>query len=173
MLQKYELISCIFSTKRKHWGLNQFAKNFSHLLPSEKWFLLFSFLRFHMSVLATPPDLNPPMPWTSSHFLPQMYPPLLVFKGVADGEKWRERAHGGIQSERINGGRRINQRGRVRNWTKRQREIGKNGALKAKGRSGRTTDGELWWVRGPFAAGEEVFGFYWFHMTRQNLFKML
>lgn len=26
---------------------------------------------------------------------------------------------------------------------------------------------------GLFPAGKEVFGFYWFHMTRQSLFKML
>lgn len=42
-----------------------------------------------------------------------------------------------------------------------------------KGRSGRMADSELWLVKRPFPAGEEVFGFYWFHMTRQNLFKML
>lgn len=55
-----------------------------------------------------------------------------------------------------------------------QKELQKNErALRAKGQCGGTADRELWWVRRSFPAGKEVFGFYWFHMTRQNLFKML
>lgn len=63
----------------------------------------------------------------------------------------------------------------VRNDTKfkkKEKEMQKN-EHSLKGRSGRMADSELWLVKRPFPAGEEVFGFYWFHMTRQNLFKML
>lgn len=118
---------------------------------------------------------NPFKPWISTHFLPQKYSISLCWHSQ-ELERWQKAARWHLKGKRTKKKEIMNQsNGKKCHQKKRSKTKWKAEELtwlkSQRGQSGRAADVELWKVRRPFSDAEEVFGFYWFHMTRQNLFK--